>query len=286
VEYENRQPAENINVSDESPLRTFFVFLAGAVVLILLIYVTLNLLGGWAARKIPFATEVEMVDAVTIQFPDLLEEPDAGSVDATRLAALRDLTDRIVAKMALPEGMKITVHHVDSDEINAFATFGGHIFILQGLIDKMPNENALAMVVAHEIAHVKHRDPISGLGGGLTSSIAIATLFGYGKLTDGLITPTLLLGGASFSRGMESSADESALHAVNALYGHVAGADSLFRLLGESTEEFSTTPEWSEKILNTHPLDSDRIAAIEALAREAGWALSGEMTPMSADLRR
>jgi predicted Zn-dependent protease len=46
---------------------------------------------------------------------------------------------------------------LDSPEFNAFATSGGHIFITRGLIDAADSEDALAAVIAHEIAHIHLR---------------------------------------------------------------------------------------------------------------------------------
>ena len=49
------------------------------------------------------------------------------------------------------------VEILDTDEIYAFATPGGHIFISRGLIDIVPSEDALAAVIAHEVAHIQLR---------------------------------------------------------------------------------------------------------------------------------
>ncbi len=46
---------------------------------------------------------------------------------------------------------------LDTDEINAFATPGGYIFITHGALKKMDNEAQLAAVLGHEIAHVTRR---------------------------------------------------------------------------------------------------------------------------------
>lgn len=43
---------------------------------------------------------------------------------------------------------------LDTDEINAFATPGGHIMITRGLLLSAKSEDALAAVIAHEIAHI------------------------------------------------------------------------------------------------------------------------------------
>jgi len=139
---------------------------------------------------------------------------------------LKPLADRIAHAMDLPEEMKITVHYADVDEINAYATFGGHVVINRGLIDKLPNENALAMVMAHEIAHIKHRHPIRSLGRAAVVIIALMAVAGLqgNDVVGTIIGDTGALTLLSFSRGQESQADRSALEAVAGVYGHVAGA--------------------------------------------------------------
>jgi predicted Zn-dependent protease len=52
---------------------------------------------------------------------------------------------------------------LDSPEINAFATPGGHIFITRGLIKAVESEDALAAVIAHEIAHIQLRHGITAV---------------------------------------------------------------------------------------------------------------------------
>ncbi|MDR0786098.1 MAG: M48 family metalloprotease [Treponema sp.] len=44
---------------------------------------------------------------------------------------------------------------LDSQEINAFSTPGGHIFITRGLLACANSEDALAAVLAHELAHIQ-----------------------------------------------------------------------------------------------------------------------------------
>ncbi|MFW6213439.1 MAG: M48 family metallopeptidase [Spirochaetota bacterium] len=50
---------------------------------------------------------------------------------------------------------------LDTDEINAFASPGGHIFISRGMLRLTESEDEVASILAHEIAHVVHRH---GLG--------------------------------------------------------------------------------------------------------------------------
>ncbi len=47
---------------------------------------------------------------------------------------------------------------LDTDEINAFAAPGGLILVSRGLVNCCRNEDELASVLAHEIAHVQNLD--------------------------------------------------------------------------------------------------------------------------------
>jgi len=63
---------------------------------------------------------------------------------------------------------------LDSDEINAFTTSGGHIFLTRGLINIAKTEDALAAVIAHEVAHNQLRHSIKSIK---TSRVTQAFLF-------------------------------------------------------------------------------------------------------------
>lgn len=49
--------------------------------------------------------------------------------------------------------LQFTFHLVKSDDINAFSTWGGQIFVTQGIVDFCQSDDELAGIVAHEVAH-------------------------------------------------------------------------------------------------------------------------------------
>ncbi len=69
---------------------------------------------------------------------------------------LESILVALVANSSKPEiynGYCIAV--LDTDEINAFSTPGGHILITKGMIKCTSSEDELAAVIAHEIAHIQ-----------------------------------------------------------------------------------------------------------------------------------
>ena len=179
--------------------------------------------------------------------------------------------------MALPPDIEVTVHYIDEDAVNAFATFGGHVMIYRGLVERLESENALAMVLAHEIAHVKHRHPIRTLGRGAV--VLLALLAFAGIQGDDLIAEVAGSAGSltllGFSRSQEKEADATALAAVQRVYGHIGGTLRLYEVL---LDEHGETSEHVPVFLSTHPLTTDRIAALRTIARERGWTESGKIT--------
>ena len=69
------------------------------------------------------------------------------------------------------------------------------------------------------------------------------------------------------------------------MYGHVAGARELFALFAKIGRDEAL----QIGLLHTHPFTSERLARVEELARERGWALAGrvrELPPALAKLKR
>ena len=231
------------------------------------------LIVGFAAESlahfIPFEVEKKLTSGYELTGQDS-ETPDK-ELEVQKY--LQDLAKRIVIAQDLPEDMSIKVHYDASDTVNAFATLGGNVMFFRGLLEKLPNENALAMVMAHEIAHIKHRHPIEGLGRAAVINIAIAAITGAtdNSMLGSILGDTGLLTALSFNRDQEKEADETALISLNKLYGHVGGAKALFEVFDAlEAENLINIPEF----FRTHPLTKNRIENI----KQNGWLTKGEMT--------
>lgn len=276
MDYQNRLPPEGINTTRVHPLKQFAQFSIGAIALVVMLVVVLQVTGSALARLIPFSFETSVVERLDVPLGEADKSPEMTDY-------LNQLAGQLSAQMALPEGMYVTVNYSSEDVFNAFATIGGNLLFYKRLLAGMENENMLAMVMAHEIAHVLHRDPVASLGGGIASTIALLGLTGStgAGMAGQVLNNAGLLTSVQFTRKMEVAADKLALQALNAHYGHVAGAAELFELFGDvrGGEESERFP-WLERFASTHPLDQDRIEQIERTAEAENWSLTGELTPL------
>ncbi len=270
MRYENPDIPEGINSGKESPLKELallgIVLIGGFVAIIY----TLSLVAESVAETIPFEYERDLIAHLPV--------PESSNPGVEEY--LQVLADELANAQALPNEMTIKVHYVESDVVNAFATFGGHIVIFRGLLNEIPNENALAMVLSHEIAHIKLRHPILSLGRAMVISVAMAAVSGVSgnQLADYIFGNAGLLTSLSFSRNQEEAADEIAIMAVAAIYGHVSGAEDLYTIF---LERENKEPLQAPTFLSTHPDTAGRIDRINEMAKLYDWSLNKPTRPLS-----
>jgi len=280
MEYSNPKIPEGINTTVENPLKEFFILSVGVLGIIFFAVIMLSLAAEKLAIYIPFNIEQDLIPEMWAQ-----AEPETESEISKRTREyLQSLSDQLADHMQLPEEMEITVHYIEGDTVNAFATIGGHIFIYQGLLDELESENALAMVIAHEVAHIFHRHPIIAMGRGVVIGLLLSAISGAsGDLFVGqIVSETGMIALLNFTRDQEREADITALTAVNGLYHHVAGTNDLFRVLMAAHDLESIEPPL---FLSTHPLTQDRIDDLTQYAHGQGWTTEATLAPFPQELR-
>ncbi|GHT79844.1 hypothetical protein FACS1894130_09810 [Spirochaetia bacterium] len=104
---------------------------------------------------------------------------------ATALAINSAQPDRTLVR--LYNGYHVAI--LDSTEINAFSTSGGHIFVTRGLLQCAASEDALAAVLAHEIAHIQLQHSIRAIK---TSRITQALMYTGSSVVGAATTGTSL----------------------------------------------------------------------------------------------
>jgi beta-barrel assembly-enhancing protease len=268
MEYDPKLPADGINTTAEHPLREFALLVAGLVGVVLALIALAALAVDRLVPLVPPALEGRWFGGLA----------DAVAAEDPRGAPVQALLDRLVAHWSdAPYPFRAGV--LDEPDPNALALPGGAILVTSGLLERVRNENELALVLGHELGHFRARDHLRGLGRGLAAQLVLGALGGSGELVSGLSTFAGALAQRGFDRRQESQADAFGLSLVHAEYGHVAGARDLFARLAGSEHDAPTARHRLSRYLETHPLHEDRVAALAAEAAAHGWATEGELTP-------
>jgi predicted Zn-dependent protease len=159
---------------------------------------------------------------------------------------------------------------LNSDEINAFATPSGLIFVTRGLLRCCLNEDALAAVLAHEIGHIQLRHGMQAIqkarvtealttiaaeGAKTFGSKEVAALtqtFG-GTITD--ITNTMINKG--YARSSEYEADKAAVALLRRVGYNPNGLVEMLSAMKKNLKAGGLD------FAKTHPAPDDRIAEIQ-----------------------
>jgi predicted Zn-dependent protease len=162
---------------------------------------------------------------------------------------------------------------VESNEVNAWCMPGGKVVFYTGILPLTRDENGLAVVMGHEIAHAiaEHGNERMSQGlmaqlGGIALAAAVSekpeqtqelwmTAFGAGTQL-GVLLP--------FSRLHESEADHLGLIFMSMAGYNPNHAISFWRRMAEMKGE-QAPPEF----ISTHPSDDNRITQIEKLIPKA-----------------
>ena len=170
------------------------------------------------------------------------------------------------------DGYQWEFNLVDSKEVNAWCMPGGKVVVYTGILPLTQNENGLAVVMGHEIAHAvaKHGNERMSQGlltqmGGMALELALQdrpkqtqqlfmTAFGMGAQV-GVLLP--------FSRVQESEADHLGLIFMAMAGYDPNGAVPFWERMAQQGGQ--KPPEF----LSTHPSDQTRIQKIKSELPEA-----------------
>ncbi len=172
--------------------------------------------------------------------------------------------DERLRKLPHLQGMTWRFTVVDSPQVNAFVVPGGHAFVFTGLLRAFPEDDALAMVLAHETAHVVARhsaEKISQALVGTLLKVALATLTGVGA-GDTLVELGLNL---PFSRRAEHEADAIGIMLMARACFDPGAAPGVFERLGHMHGGGREPPAW----LSTHPASAERVRSLQAASAAA-----------------
>lgn len=216
----------------------------GAILILLLAPISAGI-----ARLLPTETGATVADGVI----DGLAETFGRCTDPGGMRALRHLNERLARAIGLPPP---AIAVIDWDVVNAFALPGGRIVLTDGLIRKAQDPSEIAAVLAHEIAHVVHRDPTTGWIRGEGVDLLMTAIFEpstTGSLVEAL-TGSLL--DARYTQDQEQRADQTAVGILRLTGISAAGGAAFFTRL--SKQEADGAIGSMVALISTHPGSAER----------------------------
>jgi predicted Zn-dependent protease len=184
-----------------------------------------------------------------------------------------------------PDAVKVYV--IADPSINAFVAGGQRIFIHTGLITRANSPNQVIGVLAHETGHIAggHLAKMNNEMQSASTEQVIGMLVGIGTMVGGAMSGNseaakagqgIIMGTQSlaqrgfmqYQRGMESTADQSALKYLAATGQSAKGMLDLFRVL--ANESIASTTN-ADPYVFSHPMPFDRIRTLEAAAKASPY---------------
>jgi len=173
-------------------------------------------------------------------------------------------------------GFEWEANVIESDQANAFALPGGKVAVYTGIFPVTANENGLAVVMGHEIAHAIARHGAERMAyqklvqiGSMAAGVSVSDMSPaarqavMGALGAGAKFGVLL----PFSRDHESEADEMGLYFMAAACYDPREAPKLWeRMAANSGQSGGQRPA---EFASTHPSNETRIQRLNALMPKA-----------------
>jgi len=166
---------------------------------------------------------------------------------------------------------EFTFSVIDSPGINAFATPGGYVYVYRGLIELTEDENQLAGVLAHEIAHIKARHIAQAIENSqkinmatLAAILAGAFLGGSSEMTAAVVgfsTATAASLNLKYSREHEEEADRLAMVYMAESEYDGEGMLNFLKIMRQYEFYSNSVPSY----FLTHPGTEDRIRYLDGL---------------------
>jgi Zn-dependent protease with chaperone function len=225
-------------------------FAAAAGAIFAGLYAALPSIAHAIAVRVPYAVERRLEPEVQAIFAsNTCRTPEAD-------AAVEALRARIDPTRSVPADVSI----VNIGQANAFALPGGSVLLTRGLVEEAASGEEVAGVLAHELAHVRHRHVLAELIQDTFMSGVWAVAFGdYSGLL--VVDPRTVehLVELRHTRAAEAEADRTGLDMlVAALVSPADLATFLERNQLGAAEGYLT-------FLSNHPATADRIAVIRSV---------------------
>lgn len=200
--------------------------------------------------------------------------------DAEIEHTLRQMTDPILTSAGI-EPSAVRIFLINDPSINAFVAGGQNIFFHTGLLLQVNSPAMLMGVIAHETGHISgaHLTQLAAASDEASIGVLLSAILGAAVVASGngqagaaIISSgqnTMMRNLLSHYRGNEQQADQAGIKYLRTIGLSPQGMLDTFELLRRK-ERQQVDPSNVDPYLLTHPLTTDRIAALRSATSLAG----------------
>lgn len=183
------------------------------------------------------------------------------SQDENSLARVKRVGTKLV-QVSDRQDYSYQFYVIEKDELNAFTTPGGNIYIFTGLLNNLKSDDQLASVLAHEIGHCSAKHTIkkyqAALGYNFIGTLVLNQLGAQSRQIVNLSSGVLMnLVFSAYGRNDEFQADKLGLKYMYLTGYDLKGMAEVFEFLDKESKGDSVP-----LLLKSHPHLKDRVAAV------------------------
>ena len=247
---------ENVNVSVPNPFKDLIQVCINLILIIAFIYLFAYTLSGIIISTMPIKKQIAVENFIAKIFK--LPSVEISFEEQQRLNQARDKILKLDSNY--PKTSNLNIKIVDKKELNAFCYPNGNIYITSSLFKELKNDE-LIFIIAHEMAHYKHKDHLKGLRRNISNMIVIYSVaFGTNNKQVSTFTEQgLQMSDLKLSRNDEKQADMYASEILLKLYGKTNAGVSVMQKLKKENE-------FNIEFLSDHPDIDKRIKYIKNYA--------------------
>ena len=247
---------DNVNITEASPLKDLVQIALNITLIIISIYLFVFITSGIILQTLSSEKQIAMENFIS-HFVNLTDIAELSETEKQRLYNIRNRILEIDPKF--PKTSNLDINVINEPQLNAFCYPNGNIYITSALYQELKSDEELTFIIAHEMAHYKHKDHLLSLRRSLSNGVILIIISfvnpnskEIGTLVNGGLNVTDL----KFSRGAEEKADKYAIKIMNILYGNAkAGVDVMQTLKSKNSFDI--------EFLSTHPNLDKRIKYIQ-----------------------
>ena len=250
---------DNVNITEANHLKDFFQVGINLVLIIVSVYFFIYMLSGIVLTSLSPEKQIAVEKFIS---PKICEK----TVNLTKddKQRINNVKSKILqVDKNFPKTSNLEINVIKDKQLNALCYPNGNIYITSELYKYLDTKEKLTFVIAHEMAHYRHKDHLLNLRRSISNSIvliALAAANPNSKEIGNLVESSLNITDLKYSRGVEAKADKYAIKIMNIIYGNSKAGVEVMKTLKEKNR-------FDIEFLSSHPNIDKRIQYIEKYSR-------------------